>query len=87
MFKIIAVFALITLSSAVASQTMPHEASPASTRIEVDEAEKTISFFVENELKAFLDKEGLTVDGAINAQSFLHDDENIDQESDPEGTE
>lgn len=87
MLRIITVFALVTLSSAIASQTMPHEISPASTRIEVDEAEQTISFFVEGELKAFLDKEGLTVDGALTAQSFLHEAEKAEQETDGEGSE
>jgi uncharacterized protein YbbC (DUF1343 family) len=50
------------------------------TRVVVDRIEDRIEFFIKDELMAVLDVNGLTVNGSITSNVFVHNSQNIEHD-------
>ena len=72
MIKIFTIVALLAISPPTLAQETQNRTQPEPTRIELDQENHRILFFIEGELQAVLEKGRLSVDGDILSRSFLH---------------
>lgn len=63
------------------------DASPAETRIEVDEKADEIRFIIKGETAAVLTENGFSVEGDVAGKAFLHEDALPNENTDREGEE
>jgi len=66
------ILALLAFSVPALGQNTQDAPQSEPTRIEVDQENHRILFFIEGELQSVLEKGRLTVDGDVLSDSFLH---------------
>ena len=72
MTKTFMILALLTFSASALAQDTQNNTQPEPTRIELDQENHRILFFIEGELQAVLEKGRLIVDGDVLSDSYLH---------------